>query len=377
MSEKTDSQLALPGLEIIKDLVAHTAEGMSNTFELFDALIPYSSEHARGKSNFLEIEKRFRGLTFNVKVAPAVLQRGGKPLLFLPGRRENLVEKALRKMAADSLEKIKVRNKEGTTEVSVDFTLHELRNLLASQGHGFKISELAEALEVLAECKVQIVGDIEGSDEIAGINGLGILQNIQWSKKKSGDEEGRAYRMRAIFHPLITRSLIQRTFRQINFGKLMKPKNELARWLYSRLSHNYTQASGSDLINYFSGNKRAGYHISLSTIIKEYGLNHSDLRLAMRAVRNALKVMQEHDILTKGGIYEGYGSDGKRMKGDTDVSFPGYIEEIRYGEKKGRGRKAIVDVIWNLFPSNSVVDDIIKANKNTVEMKASNNPRRL
>jgi hypothetical protein len=283
-----------------------------------------------------------------VKVAPAVLKKDGKPILILPSRRENLVEKALRKLAVDDVNALSVKQSDkGETEVWVRFTIHQLRTILEEQGHGYKTAELSEALTVLTGAKMTITG--ETPDEIGGIEGSGIIDKLIWRKHKVGDEEGRSFHVSAKFHPLVTRSLLERTFRRIDFAKLMRPKNELARWLYSRLSHNYLQADATDLVKFQMGDKHRGYSLSLTTIIRETGLKFTNNRLAVRAVRDALGVLREHDII--------------RGRTWTGEEFPGYIEEITHGPRAGRGRPAIQDVTWRLFPSDAVIDDIIEANK--------------
>ena len=340
-----DGQLDL-SLDLVRDLIDHTGDGKTNTIELFDALLTYSPEHARNGSAFIEVEKRFRNRCYNVKISPAVMKKGGKPCLILPSRRENLVEKALRKIAADDANALSVKlTDKGETEVWVLFTIHQLRTILEEQGHGYKTAELTEALSVLTGAKMTISGETQ--DEIGGIEGSGIIDKLVWRKKKVGDEDGRSFHVSAKFHPLVTRSLVQRTFRRIDFAKLMRPKNELARWLYSRMSHNYIQADITDLAQFQMGEKNHGYSLTLGTIIRETGMKFSDNKLAVRAVRVALRILREHDI-----------TRGRTWSGDD---FPGYLEEITF--TRTRGRPGLQDVLWRIFPSDAVIQDIIDANK--------------
>ncbi len=260
--------------------------------------------------------------------------------------RENLIEKGLRKIAAESLDNLSVTDKDGSPDVWVDFTLYKLRQTLAEQGHEFKISQLVEGLEVMQGAIFTYSADIPAADEEAGIKS-GILQAVVWKRKKKGDEEGRQYRVSAKLHPLITRSIVQRTFRQIDFARLMRPKNELARWIYTRLSHKYRQAAESDLWRYQGGEKGAGYHLALSTIVKETGSRYADNRSALRAVRTALAILRKHDVL--------------RATNWVGQDFAGWVEEVTFGPAKG-GRPPIQDVVFTLFPSTTVIDDIIRAN---------------
>lgn len=344
------AQPFLPGLELVAALVDHTDDGKSNTVEMFDALVVYSVEHAREGARYIETQKRFRGQTFTVRVMPANVKRAdGRVAPILPGMRENLVEKALRKIAAEDLGNLGVTDKDGNAEVWVKFTLHQLRRTLAEQKHEFKISQLVEALEVLQGAVMTYTADVPATTPTEeGAIKSGILQTVVWRRKKKGDEEGREYRVAAKLHPLITRSILQRTFRQIDFGRLMKPKNELARWLYTKLSHNYIQASEGDLFLYQGGNKKAGYHLSLSTIVRETGSRYAETHAALRAVRTALTVLRKHDVL--------------RATNWLGQPFRGWEEEISYGPAKG-GRPPVQDVVFTLFPSTAVIEDIIHANE--------------
>lgn len=349
------AQPFLPGLELVAALVDHTDDGKSNTVEMFDALVVYSVEHAREGARYIETQKRFRGQTFTVRVMPANVKRAdGRVVPVLPGMRENLVEKALRKIAAEDLGNLGVTDKDGNAEVWVKFTLHQLRRTLAEQGHEFKISQLVEALDVLQGAIMTYAAAVPAPTPTEeGAIQSGILQTVVWRRKKKGDQDGREYRVAAKLHPLITKSILQRTFRQIDFGRLMKPKNELARWLYMKLSHNYTQASESDLFLYQGGNKAAGYHLALSTIIRETGSSYTQTRDALRAVRTALAILRKHDVLLS--------------KTWVGQDFRGWAEEVTRGPAKG-GRPPVQDVVFTLFPSLAVIEDIIKANEKGRQM---------
>lgn len=355
LTPASDNTPDLPGLELVAPFVDTTEDGKSNTIELFDALMTYSGEHAREGLRFIEATKHFRGRTFQVRISPAVIKRkNGAPATILPGLRENLVEKTLRKMAADDLSNIAApRAENGHLEVWVRFTLYRLRKVLAEQNHHFTIAQLEEALKVLQGSRLEVSGDID-NDAVAGRT-ANILQDVAWCKRKTGDKEGREHTIAAKFHPFVTRSIVQRTFRRIDFARLMRPKNELARWIYLRMSHNYTQAGEMDLYEFqINKNERAGYHLSLTTILRETGFTYADTTRALRAVRRALTTLREQDVI---------------MKTDwLGKEFPGWIEVPSYGPAKGN-RPPLQDCRFVLFPSQSVIDDVIKANRTAQELR--------
>jgi len=347
----------LPGFELVKPFVESTDDGKSNTIELFDVLMTYSGEHARAGLRVVEATKNYRGRTFQVRISPAVISKGSgqAPVTILPALRENLVEKALRKIAAEDLANIAARKDDkGEYEVWVQFTIYRLRKLLAEQGHQFTVSQLAESLRVLRGTRIEVTGDFDADTEDG--RDSNILQDLVWRKRKKGDSEGRSYTVAAKFHPYITRSIIMRSFRRIDFAKLMRPRNELARWIYLRLSHNYTQADEMDLYNAtVLKEERAGYHLALSTILRETAFAYADMTRAMRAVRTALDALREQDVLR-----------GKDVAGNP---FSGWLEFPTYGVRKARGRPPLQDCRFVLFPSQSVIDDIIKANRTALELR--------
>ena len=69
------------------------------------------------------------------------------------------------------------------------------------------------------------------------------------------------------FHPLATQAILELAFYPINQLRVGKLKRPLARWLTTRMSHNYRQARKNSFV------QNDGYHISLKTILEERGLS--------------------------------------------------------------------------------------------------------
>jgi len=141
------------------------------------------------------------------------------------------------------------------------------------------------------------------------------------------------------FHPKATAAVLQLAFYPINQLRVGKLKRPLARWLTTRMSHNFRQARRSSFV------QNTGYHISLQTILEERGLpREKRLRANVEAVRAALEEMKRERILSK-------------MKP--------FDEELHHAA--GKGRPKIIDAIWTLYPFTEFVDEIISGNQ---EMKA-------
>ena len=137
------------------------------------------------------------------------------------------------------------------------------------------------------------------------------------------------------FHPLATQAILQVAFYPINQLRVGKLKRPLARWLTTRMSHNYRQARKNSYV------QNDGYHISLKTILDERGLpREARLRANVEAVRAALGEMKQRRILSEMRPFD---------------------EKLIHAPSKRRPK--IVDAIWTLYPSPDFVDEVIGGNK--------------
>lgn len=319
-------------LALFTEFVEQIPEGYSDTSELFDAVLSYSSRRVRSTPEPDARTVTFRGREVRVSVSPAVIKHEGKPaLIVMPGEREELVEKALRKIAADCEDVWGVeKDRDGRPSFSLRFTIYQIRAILKATGHDFKSKEIDEALRVLQGSVVQFDGNVD--QYIAGQRS-GILQSYTYVRGKG--RTGWKNFGEVKFHPLVTAAIVEHTFRRIDFTQLMRLKVNLARWLYQRISHSYTPASSQD-----HGNKTAGYYLSLSTILKESGMErHQRMRDYLRIVRRAIAELTEKDLLRS------------------------FTETLRYAKASKVGRKSIVDALWIMKPSAKFVDDMTEANR--------------
>jgi hypothetical protein len=317
----------------------------SRTLELFDAIpkYPFAVTTNIPKPERLEVPFTLRGQRYTAFIAPAQITdaRTKEERLVFPGSREELVERALRFIAVQQIAKTKLTpNAQGTHAVTVFFTLSMIRRHLEELGHGYKLSEIKEALDILARTFIEIRVD---SDVVPGqskrrrfLQGT-ILTNYTGDYAE-GDSTGEDSRAAMTFHPLATQAILSLAFYPINQLRVGKLKRSLARWLTTRMSHNYRQARKNGYV------LNDGYHISLQTILEERGLpREARLRNSLKSVRDALKEMKEHRILSE---------------------IKPFDEELRH--TSGKGRPKIIDAIWTLYPSTEFVEEIIGGNK---EMK--------
>jgi hypothetical protein len=143
------------------------------------------------------------------------------------------------------------------------------------------------------------------------------------------------------FHPLATEAILQMAYYPINALRVGKLKSALARWLTTRMSHNYRQARRNGWID------GDGYHISLETILAERGMvKEKRLRDNVDSVRTALAEMKKEKILYQPKPYD---------------------EKLTLAP--GRGGRKIVGAVWTLYPSHEFVEEIIRGNEQMLENK--------
>src|SRR5271166_5540261 len=310
MSDEEQLELLLPWY------TQNTSE--SRTLDFFDAIpkYPFSVTTAIPIAQRIEAPFTLRGKKYIAEILPAQIKDAetDKERLVFPGAREELVERALRFIAVQQIAQTKLTPdlQTGRQAVTIFFSLSMLRRHLEELGHGYKLSEIKEALDILADTRIAV-------EE----------QTIE------GDHTGEETYIAMTFHPAATAAILQLAFYPINQLRVGKLKRPLARWLTTRMSHNYRQARKNSFV------QNEGYHISLKTILDERGLpREARLRDNLRSVREALTEMKQRRILSE--------------------MLP-FQEKLIHAPSKGRPK--IVDAIWTLYPSQELVDEIIGGNK--------------
>lgn len=268
-------------------LVAAEGKQYSNTIELYD-FIPkyYWGNVTRINDQFLPSFERsfvFRGTEYSARIMPArIKDRDGIERDYYPSSREELVEDALRKLACEG------RGLMLDDEAGVVFTLYELQSELESRGHGYNLNQIKEALLICARTKIELRTESEGGKlktelESSLFETVGLQTRDDW---KGHGEKSKAF---VRFNFLVTRSIKNGTFRPINYEKGMSFKSVVARQLFKRLSHHYTQASLE---------KNYAYAIMLSTIVRDFGLStNQHVRDNWQQVKTALEKLKAADVI--------------------------------------------------------------------------------
>lgn len=290
----------------------------SNTIELYDAIPKYHWGNVqRINGRYLpSLERVFehRGRRYRVKVRPARIDsRDGVERDYYPSLREEIVEDALRKLACEG-QGIFLDDQAGVT-----FSLYQLQKELQGMGHGYNLSDIKDALLVCANTKIEVESEDGEAIVVSSLFQIvGLKNRMDW---KQHGKNAKAY---VTFNPLVTFSIMNKSFRQIDYRKCMSYKKNLARWLHKRMSHNYIQAS---LLN--------NYTILLSTIVRDSCMKY------YKEIRN--NVSQVEDALNE-------------MK--ISYAILDYKTERIYGERKNK----IIDAKFVISPSPEFISEMKRAN---------------
>lgn len=294
-------------------------EDYSNSIELYDTMPKlYLGGVKRKKDDRVEslpiISRDFmhRGNPHKLEISPAAIldKKTGKTIYYYPSQREELVEDVLRKIATQ-----KNRTRQNEDKIGVAFTYYEVQQELLKKGHGYSISEIKLAIDIMSKAGLVV----KDSKQIS------ITSNFFTTVGKEERELGGKERVVVMFHPLVSRAVNSGNYRLFNYDKLMQMKMSLARWLHRRISHMFSQVTVNK-----------PFEILLSTITQDSGMaSYNTISERMRQVRKALKQLEDAKIL--------------------------YRFDVRVDKQKNK----ILDVLYSLYMTEEVVSDAKKANKLT------------
>jgi hypothetical protein len=348
------TQLQMPD-EVQLELLApwytqNTSE--SRTLDFFDAIpkYPFSVTTTILTARRIEAPFTLHGKKYIAEILPAQIKdvQTGQERLVFPGAREELVERALRFIAVQQIAKTKLTPdvQTGRQAVTIFFSLSMLRRHLEQLGHGYKLSEIKEALDILADTRIAVeeqsietkTGRQRRTRDFSSILTHYTASTIE------GDHSGEETFIAMTFHPAATAAILQLAFYPINQLRVGRLKRPLARWLTTRMSHNYRQAR-KNFVN------AEGYNISLSTILTERGMTEERrLRDNVATVRRALAEMKELRIL---------------------ASVQPFTEKLVFVPTKRRPKMA--GAVWTLYPSSEFVEEVISGNKEMATARSGGN----
>ena len=309
---------------------------LSNSIELWDSVPRYSMsrvamEKRRGLDGnlpLLKLEFEHRAKVYKVSIQPSIVEvksiciKNGaietKQIAYYPSVNEELVEEVLRKFAVDKQKGFfdKANEKSG-----VCFSLYQVRAELKKRGHSRSFNEIKRSLEILSGSVIHIT-TISGGNEINVKSA--ILPVVIGVNRREMVVDPMAKSL-VQFHPLITNSIENFSYRQFNYQQLMMHKTQLARWLHKQLICKYVFAS-----------RTKNFEMRFSTIKRDSSMleNYKRQRSAQYACDISMEELKEHGLLAK---------------------------IIRQEELVGRGK--IMDIVYTLVPSDQFIANVKAASK--------------
>ncbi|MCB5162616.1 plasmid replication protein [Marinomonas algarum] len=316
-AESVDVQ-ASDQMDLFSDLLLpkNKKSEYSNTIDIYDAIPKYvwskTREHEDLKSATITRTCTIRGRKLTVKLKPAIIDKGESVVLIYPGQREEIVEDALRKIAVNGQGRY-VNGKAG-----VEFSIYSLLKELERMGHSYSFEEVRESLFVCRGSVLECYS--EDGESVINSNLFGLLA-LASKKDVQNKQSSKCY---VQFNHLVNESIMGLTFRQYNYQVGMRIRSPLARFVYKRMAQYWIQASEAN-----------PYEPSLISMLEQTPRGASDnIRANLRAMRNALKVLEEHEVISR------------------------YVEE-----KVLQGKQKIIDVRFKIYPHKKFVEETIDANQ--------------
>ena len=322
-------------LDLFQSFLCNTAEEhdrLSNTIELWDSVPKYSiSQQAMNKIRTKEgllprLDKSFeyKDKKYRIRVTAAIIDTEGETeKAFYPSANEELIEDALRKIAA---EQSKGFYDKPDFKSGVVFSIHMLRKELKKRGHARSYQEIVKSLNILSGSHIEIL--LPDGKGFAKTNYLPSLAAV--SRSKLRDDPGAKWV--AHFHPLVTQSIDAISYRQYNYHQMMSHSTQLARWLHKRLSNNYINASYT-----------VPYREWLSSIKRDSGL--LEYNRPNDVVRKFEKVLDElivnNVLLSFERVEERRGERNKIL--DTRYAFsphPDFVKDVKAANKRQKDARS-------------------------------------
>lgn len=323
-------------LNLFQRFLSNTSEEndrLSNTIELWDAVPKYFVDRTeqnklrhRTEQTLPVLQREFEhgSKAFRVAIYPARIETDDGFREYYPGVREELIEDALRKIAARQDQGFFTQTRSGCI-----FSLHGLRKELAARGHTMSYQQVYESLSILNAACV----DLFGADRKRMFK-ASILPLLAGVDRAYLDMDPKA-KWFCDFYPLVTYAMECLAYRQYDYERMMGHPSQLARWLHKRLAHNYVQASWQN-----------PYHISFSTVQRDSGLLDYDSgnARAVKKLETACNELKNDKVLNFYTVQKKRGARGKVLDAVFELTpAPGFARNVKAANKRHSENLTILD----------------------------------
>lgn len=326
-----DPEFENPQLSLFQTFLCNTdeqRERFSNAIDLWDSVPRYSVNRqamtkARENEKFLDnhtLTFHYRGRAYTRTISPArVTDLDGKVRDYYPSATEELVEDALRKLAIEQQSGFFDRP---NYRSGVVFSLYALREELKKRGHSRSFQEVRLALDILSGSIIEITSQAGDKGEVL-VKSAYLPSLVAVSRSNLRDDPKAKWAVQ--FHPFVTGSIDQVTYRQFNYHLMMSHSTQLARWLHKQLVLKYTFAD-----------HLKPFEMRYSTVKRDSGLLHgySRERDAIEALGAAFDELKQRDIISS--------CERKNVTGP---------------------RKKLFDAVFTIWPSFDFIHEAKAANK--------------
>lgn len=298
-------------------LFNESRDDYSHTFKLY-SVIPSKVYHKveRIQGQFLEnIEREFvyEKTTYKLKLTPARLEDAdGRARDAYMGKREEVVEDALLKMAADGRRANAVYL---DNQFTVIFSRKALQDELKEQGHYYSYAQIEEAIDVLYKTSIELYkkGEDDSADKFHPIAAYGFRGQM-----------GEKYTY-VKFSPQVTAAIENNTFRLVNYKKLMAYETTIARLLHKKLANSFVYADIDQT-----------YHFSSNSIYRDFGLKETQLKVKVFYIKKALEELIQANVVLE---YE--------------------VKPVFDSARKNK----LCDQVFDIIAHRDFIDEVVKANK--------------
>ncbi len=305
----TEADFESTQLDLFRSFLCNTdgeRDQLSNTFDLWDSVPRYAvsrqqMDKLRKEKGFLSLQRtafQYRQRPFEIRIQAARIydEKTKTETDYYPSANEELIEDALRKIAAEQrnafFDKPNYRS-------GVVFSLYMLREELRRRGHARSYQQIVLSLNILARSTIEIITkdgkDGEGFTISGYFSGLAAV-----SKHKLAEDPDAKWIVQ--FHPLVTQAMDTLTYRQFNYAQMMSHTSQLARWIHKQLSLKFTFASLT-----------TPFEMRYSTIKRDSALlnNYTRERKAIESLDIAWNELKTNGVLMKFEKNEVRGLRGK------------------------------------------------------------------
>ncbi|PZR80291.1 MAG: hypothetical protein DI537_39780 [Stutzerimonas stutzeri] len=167
----------------------------------------------------------YGGMTYNLALTPAILERDGVSVTKYPSDREQLVEEVVRQIAVQRGR----MHRDDNGDIGVSFSMYQVFKELIRTGHRLNYAEIREALMVLHSSKIEIWRAAPKAKEV-------LVSGTTFPMLALAGEDSES-EITVTFNWLIAKAIMTLNFRQMDYELLMSLPGPIERWLYRFFAH--------------------------------------------------------------------------------------------------------------------------------------------